>query len=93
MAGNEAFVMAYRRGWRGGLRNMLSAELGKWFRTNTWWVQSLIWIAVTNGVLAGILWSDEGMEIFDAAAFFILVMRLSGICTASLIRIDMTGQG
>ncbi len=76
MAGNEAFVMAYRRGWRGGLRNMLRAELGKWFRTNMWWVQSLIWIAVINGILAGILWSGEGMDANEATALFSVFMGL-----------------
>jgi ABC-2 type transport system permease protein len=76
MAGNEAFVIAYRRGWRGGLRNMLRAELGKWFRTNMWWVQALIWIGVIDGILAGVLFSGEGMEAVEGAMFFSLFMGL-----------------
>ena len=76
MAGNEAFVNATARGWRGGLSNMLRAELGKWFRTNTWWFQGLLWIAIINGILAGVLWSDEGIDAFGAAAFFSLFMGL-----------------
>ena len=76
MASNDAFVMAYTRGWRGGLRNMLRAELGKWFRTNMWWVQSLIWIVVINGILAGVIWSEEGIDIFEAVALFSLFMGL-----------------
>lgn len=76
MAGNDAFIKAYTYGWRGGLRNMLSAELGKWFRTNMWWVQSLIWIAVINGILAGLLWSEGGMDVVEAAALFSVFMGL-----------------
>jgi len=55
---------------------MLRAEFGKWFRTSMWWTQSLIWILVINGILAGLLWGDESMEIFEAAAFFSLFMGL-----------------
>ena len=76
MAGNEAFVKAYTRGWRGGLRNMQRAELGKWFRTNTWWVQSLLWIGIINGILAGILLGGESMGANESAAFFSLFMGL-----------------
>lgn len=76
MAGNDAFVMEYTRGWRGGLRNLLRAEMGKWFNTNMWWVQSLIWIVVINGVLGGILWSEESVDIFEAAALFSLFAGL-----------------
>lgn len=76
MAGNDYFVLTYNRGWRGGLGNMLRAEFGKWFNTNMWWVQSLLWILVINGILAGILWSEGGMDVLEAAAFFSLFMGL-----------------
>ena len=76
MASNDAFVLAYTRGWRGGLRNMLRAEMGKWFRTNLWWVQTLIWTLVINGILGGLLWSDESVDILEAAAMFSLFMGL-----------------
>ena len=42
-----------------GLRNMLRAELGKWFRTNMWWVQALIWIGVIDGILAVVKKSES----------------------------------
>lgn len=76
MSGNDTFAMAYTRGWRGGLRNMLRAEFGKWFNTNMWWVQSLLWIAVINGVLAGMLWSEDGVDALEASALFSLFMGL-----------------
>lgn len=76
MAGNDGFVMATTHGWQGGLRNLHRAELGKWFQTNMWWIQSLIWIGVINGILAGLLWSDESIDILEAASFFSLFMGL-----------------
>ena len=76
MAGNDGFVMATTHGWRGGLSNLHRAELGKWFKTNMWWIQSLIWIGVINGILAGILWSGEGIDILAATSLFSLFMGL-----------------
>ena len=39
------------KGWRLGLKNLLSRENSKWWRTSRWWVQSLLWMVITNGVL------------------------------------------
>ena len=69
MAGNDAFELVRARGWRGGLENLLGMELGKWFKTRMWWVQGLIWLLVVNGVLAGILFSEEKVPATDAVAF------------------------
>ncbi|MEW5871826.1 MAG: ABC transporter permease [Chloroflexota bacterium] len=68
MAGNDAFELVRARGWRGGLENLLSMELGKWFKTNMWWVQGLIWLLVVNGVLAGLLFGEEDFPASDAVA-------------------------
>lgn len=68
MAGNDAFELVGARGWRGGLENLLSMELGKWFKTNMWWVQGLIWLLVVNGVLAGLLFGEEDFPASDAVA-------------------------
>ena len=76
MAGNDGFVMAYTRGWRGGLRNLHRAELGKWFKTKMWWILSLLWIGVINGILAGILWSEGDVDVREASSLFSLFMGL-----------------
>lgn len=71
MSGNEALNLVQERGWRRGLNNMLRAELGKWWGTRQWWIQSLIWIGVINGILAGVLWSSgevnftEGIDLYS----------------------------
>jgi ABC-2 type transport system permease protein len=76
MEANQAFELVEARGWRHGLNNLLNAELGKWFRSNTWWVQSLIWIGVINAILAGLLWSEGEVDLVEAASFFSLFMGL-----------------
>jgi ABC-2 type transport system permease protein len=71
MSGNEALNLVQERGWRRGLNNMLRAEFGKWWGTRQWWIQSLIWIGVINGILAGVLWSSgevnfiEGIDLYS----------------------------
>ena len=76
MLANDVFQPVQERGWRHGLRNMLRVEFGKWFRTRMWWTQALIWILVVNGILAGILWSGEGMDVSEAASLFSLFIGL-----------------
>ncbi len=70
MAANSVFDLTQARGWRGGLRNLLRGELGNWWKSNTWWVQSLIWVGVINAILAGMLWGGEGIDWLEAAALY-----------------------
>jgi ABC-2 type transport system permease protein len=70
MAGNSTFQMVAERGWRGGLRNMLRVENGKWWRSRTWWVQSLMWTVIINGILAGVLWSGQPVGAIEAVTLY-----------------------
>ena len=42
--------------WLGGFANLLRHESSRWWRTRRWWVQSLIWFVVLNGILVLSLW-------------------------------------
>ena len=44
------------RGWQSGLANLMRLENGRWWRARRWWVQSLIWFVVLNGILVLSLW-------------------------------------
>ena len=70
MAGNSDFIMVAERGWRGGLRNLLRVENGKWWRSRMWWVQSLMWTLIINGILAGVLWSGQTIGEVDAVNLY-----------------------
>jgi ABC-type transport system involved in multi-copper enzyme maturation permease subunit len=53
MSTNEALLIPRReRGWRMGLRSMLSKELAAWWKTSRWWVQCLVALLLLNGMLA-----------------------------------------
>ena len=58
MAANETLQLVNERGWRRGLGNLLRAEMGGWWKTSAWWVQSLIWTGVINLGIASVLWGS-----------------------------------
>ena len=52
---NEELIVNQTRGWRLGLKNLLRRENKKWWGTSRWWVQTLVWALITNGVLTMLL--------------------------------------
>ncbi len=52
MASNEALYPAREQGWLQGFNNLLKNENRKWWKTRMWLVQTLIWTAIINGMLA-----------------------------------------
>jgi len=50
VAARQGLIPVRERAWLGGFGNMLRKELGQWWGTRTWWVQTLIWVLVLNGV-------------------------------------------
>jgi ABC-2 type transport system permease protein len=57
--GNGVFELKDGAGWSRGLDNLLGVELGRWFRTNKWWAQILIWAAIINAILALVVISED----------------------------------
>lgn len=70
MAGNSAFIMVEKRGWQGGLRNLLRVENGKWWRSRMWWVQIVMWTLIIDGILAGVLFSGQAVGATDALTLY-----------------------
>lgn len=62
MASEITLLPVVEQGWRSGFANLLRKENGTWWGTRKWWVQTLIWIFITNGVIAFIMW---GIPLFD----------------------------
>jgi ABC-2 type transport system permease protein len=50
LAARHGLVPVRERAWLGGFGNMLRKELGQWWGTRTWWVQTLIWVLILNGI-------------------------------------------
>jgi ABC-2 type transport system permease protein len=56
MSSNSSLHMINEPPWRSGFLNMLRKENGFWWGTRKWWVQSLIWFLVLNGIVVLLLW-------------------------------------
>jgi ABC-2 type transport system permease protein len=61
MSANAAFRVVNEQGWRRGLANMLRKENRDWWRTRRWWLNTLIWLVLTNGILLAML-STSGSD-------------------------------
>ncbi len=46
--GNSKMIPVLGAGWSRGLENVLSGELGRWFKTRRWWAQIIIWTLSIN---------------------------------------------
>jgi ABC-2 type transport system permease protein len=51
-AARQGLLPARGKSWLSGFANMLSKELGEWFRTRKWLWQLLIWTIISNGFIA-----------------------------------------
>ena len=56
MASTSVLQPVRERGWRQGFANLLRKENGEWWHTRRWWVQSLLWLLIINGILAVGIW-------------------------------------
>jgi ABC-2 type transport system permease protein len=56
MANNNTLQLVNEHGWRSGFANLMRQENGRWWRARRWWVQSLVWLVVLNGILVFALW-------------------------------------
>ncbi|RIK29025.1 MAG: hypothetical protein DCC56_14275 [Anaerolineae bacterium] len=50
LAARQGLIPVREQKWLGGFGNMLRKELGQWWGTRTWWVQTLIWVLILNGI-------------------------------------------
>ena len=67
MSSGKALQPVIEHGWRSGLANLLRKENSLWWGTRKWWVQTLIWVLISNGVIAFILW---GFPLIDPSTPF-----------------------
>jgi ABC-2 type transport system permease protein len=55
MAANAALIPEKAHGWTAGLRNLLKRGLADWWKTRRWITNSLVWMAIINGILLLVL--------------------------------------
>jgi len=95
MSTNEALLVPCRtRGWRMGLRSMLSKELAAWWRTRQGWVQCLVALLVLNGLLAINLRGNTGPNAVENAtlAFMVTAALCVPLAAVSLAQDSILGE-
>lgn len=60
-AARQGLIPVRQRARLGGINNMLRKELGQWWGTRAWWVQTLIWVLILNGVTTITALTEGGM--------------------------------
>lgn len=55
MKSNSLITVKKDQGWKLGLKNMLSHENAKWWKSQQWWVQAMVWGILINGLLVMLL--------------------------------------
>jgi len=65
MSSNNSLLPVIEHGWRSGYANLLRKENSLWWGTRKWWVQALIWLFISNGIIAFMLW---GIPLIDPSA-------------------------
>ena len=82
MASVSPMQLVNEHGWRRGLANLLRKENGQWWHTRRWWVQSLTWLVIVNGILAIGLWvvpimdPEEAVGAVENLGIFIQLMLM-----------------
>lgn len=56
MSSSNTLQPVIEHGWLSGFANLLRKENSLWWGTRKWWVQTLVWLVITNGIIAFILW-------------------------------------
>jgi ABC-2 type transport system permease protein len=60
VAARQGLVPVSERAWLGGFGNMLRKEMGQWWGTKLWWIQTLVWVLIINGVTTIVMMSEQG---------------------------------
>jgi len=67
LAARQALQPARGGGWLGGFGNMFGKEMGEWFRTRRWIWQTIIWLAIINGLVAFVIFLIPAIDPSQAA--------------------------
>lgn len=66
MAGNNTLIAVKNRGWLNGFGNLFRSENRHWWGTLQWLVQTLIWMAIINGMLVMVTLAAPKIETAQA---------------------------
>lgn len=92
---NQELILAARKGLvpvresarLGGFGNMFRKELGQWWGTRTWWVQTLIWVLILNGISTIVALTEARLpgELLVEVAQTFLPMTIGAVAIGTVI--------
>lgn len=92
MSASNVLLPVRETGWRSGFANLLSKETGAWWRTRGWLIQTIIWVAILDGILAMLLFAvpeseaaASGLERGSEALIVFLTMGLISLAIGAVI--------
>ena len=80
MASDNNLQSLDERGWRQGFANLFRKESGEWWHTRRWWMQSLLWLLIVNGIMAVGVWvipivdPEEAGDVAENLGIFVQLM-------------------
>lgn len=88
MSATNVLLPVRETGWRSGFANLLSKETGAWWRTRGWLIQTIIWVAILDGILAILLFatpeSEAGASGFELGAEAMIVFLTMGLISLAI---------
>lgn len=66
----DTFEIIQGQGWMRGFGNLLKYEMIGWWGTKKWWVQSLMWLAIIDGITA-ITMTSGNIKVNDAIMLYL----------------------
>jgi ABC-2 type transport system permease protein len=93
MSTTNVLLPVRETGWRSGFANLLSKEAGAWWRTRGWLIQTIIWVAILDGILAMLLFAApsaeaagaEGIDHAESTIVFLTIGLISLAIGATII--------
>ena len=92
MSATNVLLPVRETGWRSGFANLLNKETGAWWRTRGWLIQTIIWVAILDGILAILLFATpasdvaaSGFELGAEAMIVFLTMGLISLAIGAII--------
>ncbi len=90
MSASSTLLPVRATGWRSGFANLLSKETGAWWRTRGWLIQTIIWVAILDGILAMLLFAAPrgeagGIDHAESATVFLTMGLISLAIGATII--------
>lgn len=70
MSQNENLKVVEDKRWQNSFINLMSIEFGGWWKSKTWLIMSIMWIAIINGITIMLLLGSPDLELPTALSFY-----------------------